>query len=106
VKIWTRGVPVEEAAKKQLHSGSAGVCGRIGSYFVELTKNAMEQWHISLPDPDLAYLPEAPPLLGVYWKALSWTKDYAMTNRTPMMEAVKSARAHRFGLSAAKESCD
>src|SRR6187399_3176508 len=41
-----------------LHSGSRGVGGRIGSYFIELAKREMERWHIHLPDRDLAYLPE------------------------------------------------
>jgi tRNA-splicing ligase RtcB (3'-phosphate/5'-hydroxy nucleic acid ligase) len=81
-----------------LHSGSRGIGNRIGSYFIEQAKRAMEDWHISLPNPDLAYLPEASPLFGVYWKALSWAQDYAMTNRTLMMDAAKSALSGALGL--------
>lgn len=81
-----------------LHSGSRGIGNRIGTYFIEQAKRGMDAWHIKLPDPDLAYLPEASPLFGVYWKAISWAQDYAMTNRTLMMEAAKSALSSSLGL--------
>lgn len=81
-----------------LHSGSRGVGNRIGSYFIEQAKRCMEQWHIRLPDADLAYLPETSPLFGVYWKALSWAQDFAMTNRTLMMDAAKAAVSGALGL--------
>jgi len=81
-----------------LHSGSRGIGNRIGTYFIEKAKEAMEDWHITVPDPDLAYLPEASPLFGVYWKALSWAQDYAMTNRTIMMERAKEALSESLGL--------
>lgn len=81
-----------------LHSGSRGIGNRIGSYFIDQAKKGMEAWHIKLPDPDLAYLPEASPLFGIYWKALSWAQDYAMTNRTLMMAAAKAALSEALGL--------
>ena len=82
-----------------LHSGSRGIGNRIGSYFIEQAKKSMEIWHIKLPDPDLAYLPEQSPLFDVYWKALSWAQDYAFTNRALMMEAAKSALAEALDFS-------
>ena len=81
-----------------LHSGSRGIGNRIGTYFIEQAKKAMEMWHIKLPDPDLAYLPEQSPLFGVYWKALSWAQDYAMTNRTIMIDRAKMALSEALGL--------
>ena len=88
----------EDGVWLMLHSGSRGIGNRIGTYFIEQAKKAMAEWHITLPDPDLAYLPEASPLFGVYWKALSWAQDYAMTNRALMMEAAKSALSTALGL--------
>ena len=88
----------EDGVWLMLHSGSRGIGNRIGTYFIEQAKKAMAEWHIALPDPDLAYLPEASPLFGVYWKALSWAQDYAMTNRALMMEAAKSALSTALGL--------
>jgi tRNA-splicing ligase RtcB len=81
-----------------LHSGSRGIGNRIGTYFIEQAKKGMEIWHIKLPDPDLAYLPEQSPLFKFYWKALSWAQDYAFTNRALMMEAAKSALSDALGL--------
>jgi len=81
-----------------LHSGSRGIGNRIGSHFIEQAKKGMEMWSISLPDPDLAYLPEGSPLFGIYWKALSWAQDYAMTNRAIMMERAKAALSDALGL--------
>jgi tRNA-splicing ligase RtcB len=81
-----------------LHSGSRGLGNRIGTYFIEQAKRGMEIWHIKLPDPDLAYLPEESPLFDPYWKALSWAQDYAMTNRELMMAAAKSALSEVLGL--------
>lgn len=81
-----------------LHSGSRGIGNRIGSYFIEQAKRGMEAWHIKLADPDLAYIPEQSPIFGPYWKALSWAQDYAMTNRTLMMEAAKAALSKAIGL--------
>jgi tRNA-splicing ligase RtcB len=42
-----------------LHSGSRGIGNRIGTYFIERAKAEMERWFVTLPDPDLAYLPES-----------------------------------------------
>lgn len=88
----------EDGVWLMLHSGSRGIGNRIGSHFIAQAKEAMETWHIKLPDPDLAYIPEASPLFGVYWKALSWAQDYAMTNRALMMERAKAAVSESLGL--------
>ena len=74
-----------------LHSGSRGIGNRIGTYFIQKAKEEMERWHINLPDPDLAYLPDDTDLFKSYWKALSWAQDYARTNRSLMMgNAIKA----------------
>lgn len=88
----------EDGVWLMLHSGSRGIGNRIGTYFIEQAKKGMGIWSIKLADPDLAYLPEGSPLFGVYWKALSWAQDYAMTNRSLMMEAAKSAVSETLGL--------
>jgi len=41
-----------------LHSGLRCVGNRFSTFFIELAKNDMRQWIISLPDKDLAYLPQ------------------------------------------------
>lgn len=74
-----------------LHSGSRGIGNRIGGYFIERAKEEMAKHFITLPDPDLAYLPEDTENFRTYWRALSWAQDFAKTNRNLMMEAAKAA---------------
>ena len=71
-----------------LHSGSRGVGNRIGSFFIELAKKDMRTWMVSLPDENLAYLPEGTEHFGDYWKAVSWAQRFAAKNRELMMVAV------------------
>ncbi|MDE2100485.1 MAG: RtcB family protein [Patescibacteria group bacterium] len=71
-----------------LHSGSRGVGGRIGSYFIELAKEDMRKWFINLPDKDLAYLPEGTTYFNDYLEAVSWAQDFAMQNRQIMLGSV------------------
>lgn len=74
-----------------LHSGSRGIGNRLGSYFIEKAKEEMERWHVKLPDPNLAFLPEDSQHFESYWKALSWAQDFAESNRDIMMERAISA---------------
>jgi tRNA-splicing ligase RtcB (3'-phosphate/5'-hydroxy nucleic acid ligase) len=82
-----------------LHSGSRGIGNRIGSYFITKAKELMEAYHIVLPDPNLAYIPEAAgQLFTDYWKALSWAQDYAKMNREVMMGNALAAVSETLGL--------
>ncbi|MEM6931212.1 MAG: RtcB family protein, partial [Myxococcota bacterium] len=74
-----------------LHSGSRGVGNRIGSHFIALAKREMERWFVTLPDADLAYLPEGTTAFHDYCQAVKWAQDFAMLNRTLMMEATLAA---------------
>lgn len=71
-----------------LHSGSRGIGNRIGTHFIELAKKDMERYFISLPDADLAYLPEGTPNYERYLRAVSWAQEFARINRHLMMDAV------------------
>ncbi len=74
-----------------LHSGSRGVGGRIGSYFIEKAKEEMRRWFINLPDADLAYLPEGSQHFNDYCEAVAWAQDFAATNRDIMLSNVLGA---------------
>lgn len=78
----------DDAVWIMLHSGSRGVGNRIGSYFIELAKEDMQRWFISLPDQDLAYFPEGTDHFDDYVEAVSWAQGFARTNRELMMNAV------------------
>ena len=74
-----------------LHSGSRGIGNAIASYFIALARKDMECWMIQLPDRDLAYFPEGSEHFADYVEAVHWAQDYAMQNRTSMLELVLSA---------------
>jgi tRNA-splicing ligase RtcB len=74
-----------------LHSGSRGTGNIIGRHFIGKAKEQMEQMHITLPDPDLAYLVEGGQHFADYRKAVSWAQEYAKENRAVMLERVIAA---------------
>jgi tRNA-splicing ligase RtcB len=78
-----------------LHSGSRGIGNLIGSYFIEKAKRNMEKYFISLPDADLAYLPEETEDFNDYVEAVGWAQNYAFENRALMMQVViKAIKRH------------
>jgi tRNA-splicing ligase RtcB len=83
----------EQRVWVMLHSGSRGIGNRIGSYFIEAAKKDMERWFITLPDKDLAYIPQGSELFNDYFDAVSWAQSYARTNRDLMMDAALLALA-------------
>jgi len=74
-----------------LHSGSRGIGNAIASYFIALARKDMERWMIQLPDRDLAYFSEGSEHFADYVEAVYWAQDYAMQNRTSMLELVLAA---------------
>lgn len=74
-----------------LHSGSRGIGGAIGKHFIELAKRDMEKWFISLPNKDLAYLPEGSPNFDAYCRAVEFAQTFALVNREIMMVATLDA---------------
>lgn len=74
-----------------LHSGSRGIGNAIANYFIALARKDMERLMIQLPDRDLAYFPEGSEYFADYVEAVHWAQDYAMQNRTSMLELVLAA---------------
>lgn len=74
-----------------LHSGSRGFGNRIGSYFTQLAKERCKQWHVPLPDPELAFLPRGTEEFDGYLKGLALAQRYAWVNREIMMDRVLTA---------------
>jgi tRNA-splicing ligase RtcB len=87
----------EQRVWVMLHSGSRGVGGRIGSYFIELAKEDMRRWFVNLPDKDLAYLPEGTEHFADYIEAVGWAQDFALANRALMLEATVRAVSETLG---------
>lgn len=71
-----------------LHSGSRGIGNIIGKRFIERAKLLMEKFYITLPDKELAYLPEGTADFLDYIESVNWAQNYALKNREVMMNAV------------------
>jgi tRNA-splicing ligase RtcB len=85
----------EQRVWVMLHSGSRGTGNRIGSYFIEKAKEAIEKERLDfqLADKDLAFLSEGTELFDDYIEAMSFAQDYAMANREIMMSRILEAIA-------------
>lgn len=77
-----------------LHSGSRGIGNMIGRHFIDRAKEHMTRYMITLPDADLAYLPEDTRDFRDYVAAVGWAQDYALENRKAMMATVLRAIHH------------
>jgi tRNA-splicing ligase RtcB len=80
-----------------LHSGSRGVGNRIATHHIRVAQAAMKRWWISLPDDDLAYLPEGIDEFWAYIRELRWAQDFALANRDEMMDRVVACFAEFAG---------
>jgi tRNA-splicing ligase RtcB len=74
-----------------LHSGSRGIGNQIGQYFIERAKEDMRSWFINLPDQDLAYLAEGTQNFDDYVEAVEWAQNFALLNRSLMLQAAMRA---------------
>ncbi|MBM7244097.1 RtcB family protein [Rhodococcus fascians] len=69
-----------------LHSGSRGVGNKIAKKHIGIAQRLCAQWWISLPNKDLAYLPESSREFGQYIRDLKWAQRFAYLNRAEMMD--------------------
>jgi tRNA-splicing ligase RtcB len=71
-----------------LHSGSRGIGNELATGHIASAKRLMKKLHVSLEDPNLAYLVEHTPEFDAYVADMLWAQDYARANREAMMDAV------------------
>lgn len=80
-----------------LHSGSRGVGNRIATRHIRIAAELCDKWHIQLPNPDLAYLPEDTPEFWSYIGELRWAQHFALYNRAEMMDRVADCVSEWMG---------
>lgn len=81
-----------------LHSGSRGIGNKIGCYYIAKAQELCKSMFVSLPDEDLAYLPEGSELFDDYIRDMRWAQHFALLNREEMMDRVlKDISHHIFG---------
>jgi tRNA-splicing ligase RtcB len=83
-----------------LHSGSRGIGNRLAQVHIKVARKIMDEMFISLPDKDLAYLPESRPEFQAYIDDLMWAQAFALANREEMMDRVISDFAEALGVPA------
>ena len=71
-----------------LHSGSRGLGNKIGSYFTRVAQEICDQYFITLPHRDLAYLVAKTPEFEWYKRAVTLAQKFAWYNRITMANAV------------------
>src|SRR5438477_3856835 len=77
-----------------LHSGSRGVGNKTGSHYIKVAQDLCKSMGVSLPDRDLAYLPEEHPAFAAYIRELNWAQQFAFHNRNEMMDRVMTEVSH------------
>jgi tRNA-splicing ligase RtcB len=77
-----------------LHSGSRGVGNRIGTHYIRVAQELCRKTGVTLPDRDLAYLPEDHPAFNAYMRDLNWAQQFALHNRNEMMDRVLAEVSH------------
>ena len=77
-----------------LHSGSRGVGNKIGTHYIRVAQELCKKMGVTLPDRDLAYLPEEHPAFNAYMRDLNWAQQFALHNRNEMMDRVLTVVSH------------
>jgi tRNA-splicing ligase RtcB len=80
-----------------LHSGSRGIGNKIASRHIDVAKEFMKRLRITLPDADLAYIPENTSQFDEYMADLAWAQRFALVNREEMMDRVLEQLAESLG---------
>lgn len=77
-----------------MHSGSRGVGNQLAKGHIRVAKAVAKTEGYAPEDPELAWLQENTPEFDAYIRDMRWSQDYAMANRTRMMD---QALATLFG---------
>ena len=80
-----------------LHSGSRGVGNKIAQHHIAVARKMCEQWWVTLPHKDLAYLAQGTDEFWAYIREMRWAQEYALLNREEMMDRVVACFATWVG---------
>lgn len=80
-----------------IHSGSRGIGNSLAQQYIRKAQEMMKQWHVSLPDRDLAYFPDGTPEFYDYLQMVNWAQRYAQENRKLMIDSAVEGMAKVVG---------
>ncbi|HEX4431130.1 MAG TPA: RtcB family protein [Frankiaceae bacterium] len=69
-----------------LHSGSRGIGNELAQSHIRLARTKANEEALNLEDPDLAYFLQGTEEFAAYIRDMLWAQDYAMANRSAMMD--------------------
>jgi RNA-splicing ligase RtcB len=69
-----------------LHSGSRGIGNQLAQAHIAKAKRLAKEAMLSLEDPDLAWFVQGTPEFEAYVADMLWAQEYAMANRSQMMD--------------------
>jgi tRNA-splicing ligase RtcB len=82
-----------------LHSGSRNLGKQVAEHYNKLAVSLNAKWHSSVPkEYELAFLPLDTDEGKLYMAEMNKCLEFAKLNRKTMMQAVKCAFAHKFGV--------
>jgi tRNA-splicing ligase RtcB len=69
-----------------LHSGSRGIGNQLAQAHIAKAKRLAKEAMLTLEDPDLAWFVQGTPEFEAYVTDMLWAQEYAMANRSQMMD--------------------
>ncbi len=79
-----------------LHSGSRNFGKTTADKHIKIAQKLMDQFFVSLPDRDLAFLPEGTPEFAAYLNDLKFAQEYAFENRREMLANITRSVSFHF----------
>ena len=70
-----------------LHSGSRGIGNQLATGHIARARRRAKEGMLSLEDPDLAWFAQGTPEFDAYIADMHWAQDYALANRSQMMDS-------------------
>jgi len=74
-----------------LHSGSRGIGNQLAQGHIKLARDKAAEQALKLEDPDLAYFIQGTAEFNAYIRDMTWAQDYAMANRSTMIDSALRA---------------
>lgn len=74
-----------------IHTGSRGMGGMIGNFYISKARDEMKRYFIDIPDVNLSYLVEGTKVMNDYMKGIALAQEFASVNRQSILRHVISS---------------
>lgn len=87
----TFGITHEGQVTVMIHCGSRGFGHQVCSDYLKVMEHAIQKYHITVPDRELACAPGTSPEAQNYYQAMACAVNYAFSNRQAIMHWVRQS---------------